>query len=130
MPDKTVFRDSNGQAVQRVLTATVGEHQLASDGVWAGINVESGDSGDVRAWVVDDGIYQWYVPDTLTVNDGDVVYLAIADITGNIPNDTAYSTSAGAGKIPLFKALEDKVTANGAGNHYATGKSLLNQQGG
>ena len=130
MADKTVFRDSDGHAVQRTLTATVGEHQLACDGVWAGINVEGGDSGDLRAWIVDDGIYQWYVPDALSVSDGDIVYLEIADITGNIPDDTAYSTSSGAGKIPLFKALEAKVTAGGSGNHYVTGKSLLNQQGG
>ena len=126
---KTVHRDGNAHSIQRTLDGTVSAMQVVSDGVWAGINVESGDSGELRAWSIDGGIYQFYVPDGLSVNDGDIVYLELADITGNIPDDTAYSTTAGAGKIALFKALEDKVTANGSGDHYVTGKSMLHLQG-
>jgi hypothetical protein len=128
MADKTVVLDHYGDAVERTLIGTA-VNQLVTDGVWAGITLESGDSGDTRAWEIKDSFYQWYVPDSLTVNDGDVVYLEIADHTAGIPDDTAYSTSAGAGKIELFKAHGAKVTANGSGNHYVIGKSLLNRQG-
>lgn len=129
MADKTVFKDSGGAAVDRTLLGTA-LRQLVTDGEWAGINQESGDSGDTRAWEIADNIYQWYVPDGLTVNDGDVVYLELADHTAGIPDDTAYSTSSGAGKIALFKANGAKVTANGSGNHYVIGRSLLHMQGG
>src|SRR5687767_3024837 len=128
MADKTVVLDSYGDAVERTLLGTA-VNQLVTDGEWAGILLESGDSGEVRAWEIKDSIYQWYVPDGLTVNDGDTVYLELADHTAGIPDDTAYSTSTGAGKIPLFKALGAKVTANGSGNHYVIGKSLLHTQG-
>jgi len=129
MADKTVFKDSYGAALERTLLGTA-LRQLVTDGIWAGINQESGDSGDVRAWEIEDNIYQWYVPDGLTVADGAIVYLELADHTGGIPDDTAYSTSAGAGKIALCKAIGAKVTANGAGNHYVIGHSLLHMQGG
>jgi hypothetical protein len=128
MADKTVVLDSYGDAVERTLLGTA-VNQLVTDGEWAGILLESGDSGEVRAWEIKDSIYQWYVPDGLTVNDGDTVYLELADHTAGIPADTAYSTSSGAGKIPLCKALGAKVTANGSGNHYVIGKSLLHTQG-
>ena len=130
MADKTAHYESEGLAIQRILVGSVAGVQLVSDGLWAGINNEAGVSGDLRAWSIDGGIYQFYVPDSLSVNDGDIVYLELADITGNIPEDTAYSITPGAGKIALFKALENKVTANGAGKHYVTGKSLLHMQGG
>jgi hypothetical protein len=130
MADKTVFYNSGGDAVNRTILGDVLDQQLVTDGIWAGITHEEGESGDVRALSVDGGVYQWYVPDGLTVNDGDTVYLEIADHTAGIPDDTAYSTSSGVGKIALFKALEAKVTTNGAGNHYVTGKSLLFMQGG
>jgi hypothetical protein len=129
MADKTVFKDSYGAAVQRTLLGTA-VRQLVTDGLWAGINQESGDSGDTTAWEIEDAIYQWYAPDSLTVNDGDTVYLDLADHTGGIPDDTAYSTSSGAGKIALCKAIGGKVTANGSGNHYVIGRSLLHMQGG
>jgi hypothetical protein len=130
MADKTTFRSSGGNAVNRAVLGDVLDQQLVTDGEWAGIASEEGESGDVLALTVDDSIYQWYVPDGLTVNDGDTVYLEIADHTAGIPDDTAYSTSSGAGKIALFKALEAKVTSRGTGNHYVTGKSLLFMQGG
>jgi len=129
MADKTVFKDSYGAAIERTLLGTA-LRQLVTDGKWAGINQESGDSGDVTAWEIEDNFYQWYVPDALTVNDGDIVYLTLATHTAGIPDDAAYTTSAGAGKIALFKADGAKVTANGAGNHYVIGRSLLHMQGG
>lgn len=126
---KTLHRDSDGNSVNRTLLGTAVD-QLVTDGIWAGILHESGNSGEVRAWTVDDGIYQWYVPDALTVNDGDIVYLTLATHTAGVPQDAAYTTSAGAGKIALFKSIGAKVTANGAGDHYCFGKSLLHMQGG
>jgi hypothetical protein len=130
MADKTVFRDSDGNAIERTLLGDALDQQLVTDGVWAGINVEERESGNVTAWSVDDGIYQWYVPDGLAVSDGAIVYLELADHTSGIPDDTAYSTSSGVGKIALFKALAAKDTSRGTGKHFVVGKSLLFMQGG
>ena len=130
MADKTVVTESYSEAIDRALLGDVSASQLVTDGKWAGVLMEDGLSGETRAWEIAPRVYQWYVPDALTVNDGDTVYLEIADHTAGIPDDTAYSTSSGSGKIALFKALAAKVTANDAGNHYVVGLSLLHMQGG
>lgn len=124
----TLYHESDGQSVQVDLTATVVHHQVAYADAWLGITEERGESGDAIAMTVDDREYQWPVPDGLTVNKGDTVYITVATVTGHTPDDAAYGTSAGAGKVKLFKATAAKDTSLGSGNHFVTGKSLLHLQ--
>ena len=130
MVDKTVVLDSDGYSFKKTLSASVNGNELVVVGGAAGIPFEDGLSGDTVALRADDAIYQWYVPDGLAVAEGDTVYLEIADVSGHIPDDTAYSTTAGAGKIALFFALAAKDSSRGSGNHYVVGRSLLHIQGG
>lgn len=118
-----------GLSINRELEHTVGLKQVVSDGNFVGINMKSGDSGDLVAWLIDDSIIQVYVPDSLSASEGDTVFIDTAQLTGHIPDDGAYSTSSGAGKIALVKLLEDKNTSGGSGAHYVKGVSLLHTQG-
>ena len=120
--------ESDGKAVNVDLTATVVYHQVAVVEAWVGITEEAGDSGDTIAMTVDEREYQWPVPDGLTVNKGDIIYVDTADLTGHTPDSTAYGTSSGAGKIKLCKATAAKDTSLDSGSHFVTGKSLLHMQ--
>ena len=106
------FFESDGKAVNVDLLYTVKKGQVAVVDSWAGITGESGDSGDTIALIADDREYQFYVPSSLSVSKGDIVYLEVADVTGHTPDDTAYSTSAGSGKVAFFKATRDKTAQN------------------
>lgn len=105
--EKTYF-ESDGKAVNVTLTATVAKGALAVVDGWVGIAGSSGDSGDEIALIADDREYQFLVPAGLAVNKGDIVYITVATVTGHYPDDEAYTTSAGAGKVALFKATADK----------------------
>lgn len=113
---KLVYKESDGQGVQVDLTYTVVAQQLAVVEGWTGVTVEAGDSGDTIALDVAMVERQWEVPTALAVAKGDIVYLEVADLTGHTPDDTAYSKTAGAGKIALFKA-----TSAQDGNDVVTG---------
>ena len=102
------FFESDGKAVNVDLLYTVGKGEVAVVDGWSGITGQSGDSGDEIALIADNREYQFEVPSTLDVSKGDIVYLEVADVTGHTPDSTACSTSAGGGKVALFKATADK----------------------
>lgn len=104
--------ESDGKAVNVTLTNTVAKGAVAVVQGWVGITGQSGDSGDTIALVADDREYQFKVPEGLTVNKGDIVYITVATITGHYPDDEAYTTSAGTGKVALFKASAAKDANN------------------
>lgn len=109
---KSTHFDNAGRAVNVDLLYSVEAEQVAYVDGFLGITNNSGDSGDTIALTVDSQAYQFTVPSTLSVVKGNTVYVTIADLTGHIPDDTAYSTTAGVGKVALFKALEDKDVNN------------------
>ncbi len=110
---KNVYKESDGKAVNVDLLYSVEALQIAVVDGWAGITMESGDSGDTIALDIQSGVERQYeVPSTLDVAKGDIVYLEVADVTGHTPDSTAYSTSAGAGKIALMKATAAKDANN------------------
>ena len=113
---KSTYLDNGGSAVNVDLRYTVEAEQVAYVDGFLGITVRSGDSGDTIALTTDHQAYQFTVPSTLSVSKGQTVYVDVTDLTGHIPDDTAYSTSSGANKVALFKALENKDA-----NHCVTG---------
>lgn len=104
--------DNDGKAVTVSLSYTVAKGRVAYVEGWLGISAGSGDSGDSIALTVDNRGYQFQVPSGLSVSKGDTVYITVATLTGHYPDDAAFTTSAGAGKIKLFKAIEDKDANN------------------
>jgi hypothetical protein len=112
MSGENTHFESDGKAVDVTLSYTVPKGQVAVVESWLGIAGSSGDSGDEIALIVDDREYQFTVPAGLAVAKGAIVYVTVADLTGHIPDDTAYGTSAGAGKIAFFKATAAKDANN------------------
>jgi len=106
------YLESDGKAVHVNLLYTVSVHELLVVEGWVGIAGEDGVSGDMIALSVDDREYQFTVPSGLAVAKGAIVYLEVADLTGHKPDDTAYTTTAGAGKVALFKATAAKDVNN------------------
>lgn len=103
------YFESDGKAVNVTLNAgdVVKGAVIYVDG-WLGIAGEDADSGETLALIADDREYQFEVPTGLSVSKGDIVYITVATVTGHYPDDEAYTTSAGAGKIAFFKATADK----------------------
>lgn len=106
------FFESDGKAVNVALTATVVSSQVAVIEGWLGITSNSGVSGDTIALNIDQREYQLEVPAALAVAKGATVYITIATITGHTPQDAAYTTVAGAGKVALLKATQAKDANN------------------
>lgn len=106
------FFESDGEAVNVTLTATVAKGAVIVVDSWVGLAGEDGVSGDVIALIADDREYQFVVPAGLAVAKGAIVYITVATVTGHYPDDEAYTTSAGAGKVALFKATAAKDANN------------------
>lgn len=106
------FLESDGKAVNVLVTAKVAKDSLIVAEGWLGIAGGDAASGESVALIVDDREYQFKVPAGLSVSKGDIVYITVATITGHYPDDEAYTTSAGAGNIALFKATADKDANN------------------
>ncbi len=108
---KTPF-ESDGKAVNVGLLYTVAKGQpIVAEG-WLGLAGGDGDSGDTIALVADNREYQFLVPSGLSVSKGAIVYITVATITGHYPDDEAYTTSAGSGKVAFFKATAAKDSNN------------------
>jgi hypothetical protein len=108
MAGEATHFDNDGKSVQVTLSYTVLKDYVAVVEGWLGIAGGSGDSGDMISLATDDRAYQFTVPTALAVEKGDIVYIEVADLTGHYPDDSAYSKTAGAGKVAFFKAQDDQ----------------------
>lgn len=113
------FFESDGKAVNVSLLYTVNKDSVIYAEGWLGIAGEDGVSGETIALVADNRERQFKVPSGLSVAKGATVYITVATVTGHYPDDEAYTTSAGAGKVAFFKA-----TAAKDGNNVVTGVML------
>lgn len=100
--------ESDGQSVQLTLSYTVAAKQVAVINGWVGVTETAGESGDEVAVSVQQCERQFTIPSSLDPAIGSIVYIEIADLTGHTPDDTAYSTTAGAGKVAFFKTTSAK----------------------
>lgn len=112
MATNDTFFESDGNAVNVTLSAAVVKGQVAVVEGWVGIAGESGASGETIALVCDDREYQFIVPAGLAVSKGAIVYLTLATVTGNTPQDAAYVLAPAAGTVALFKATAAKSANN------------------
>lgn len=106
------YKESDGKAVTVTLEYTVNNYQVAVVENWLGVTMASGDSGDMVALQTAIEERQFVVPADLDVAKGDTVYITLATVTGHTPDDEAYTKTAGAGKVALFKATSDQDESN------------------
>lgn len=112
MAGENTYLESDGKSVEVDLLYDVEKGQLVVVDGWLGIANASGNSGSPITLSVDGREYQLTVPAALNVAKGDVIFVELADVTGHKPDDSAYSKSAGAGKVAAFKATMDQNTDN------------------
>lgn len=104
--------ESGGQAVNVVADADISAGQIAYADGWLGIAGSDAESGDDVALDISRREFQIQIPTSLSVTKGDTVYIDVADLTGNTPDDSAYSTSSGGTKVAAYKATSDHWTYN------------------
>src|SRR5579862_4937607 len=108
MSGQNTYLESDGKSVSVTLSATVSKNQVAYVEGFLGISNLDGDSGDVISLSVDRREYQFTVPSTLSVAKAATVYVDVTDLTGHIPDETAYYTATGSNRVALFKATTAK----------------------
>jgi hypothetical protein len=106
------YFESDGKAVNVALLYTVAKGAVIYAESWLGLAGEDGLSGETIALVADDREYQFVVPAGLSVAKGAIVYITVATVTGHYPDDEAYTTTAGSGKVAFFKATAAKDSNN------------------
>ena len=104
--------ESDGKAVDVDLLYTVAKGQVLYVDGFLGVAAGDAESGESVALSVDQREYQFTVPANLTVNKGDIVYIDPSDLTGHVPDDAGYATTAAQGLLALFKATSDKDANN------------------
>lgn len=109
---KQTYKESDAKGIAVTLSHTVVANQVAYVEGFLGVTEKSGDSGDSIGMSIDHAQYQFTVPSTLDVDKGNTVYIDITDLTGHVPDSTAYSTTPGSNKVALFKATSDKDANN------------------
>lgn len=102
------YKESDGRAVTVLLTSTVAKGQVAYAETWLGVANDDGDSDDYISLSIAHEEYQFTVPTALDVSKGDKVYVDQADLTGHIPDSTAYTKTADGTKLLLFIATSDQ----------------------
>lgn len=103
---------TDGKSVDVRLSATVESHDVVYAEGWLGIAATGGDSDDYIALLIDEREYIFDVGSNLPVNKGDIVYVDPTSLEGNQPALAGYTTTAGGGVIPLFKATTSKRVDN------------------
>lgn len=104
--------DADGGAADVTVTSTVNAGQLAYVEGWLGIAGSDAESGDQLALDITKRAFQLQIPTSLNVVKGDTIYIDITDLTGHIPDSTAYYTASGANRVAAFKALSDHWAYN------------------
>lgn len=117
--------DGDGKAVNVTLTNgdVVKDAVIVVQG-FLGIAGEDALSGETLALITDDRSYHVKVPAGLTATKGMILYITIATITGHYPDDEAYTTTAGAGKIAFMKITESKDANNVIVGHMLAHNAL------
>lgn len=110
---ETFFKETDGKSVDVTIDYTIsGERPILVDN-WVGLPSQSGDSGDTIALVCDGGVYQWQAPSGLSLSVGNIVYVDISETgSANEVPDSAFTTTATADTLPLFKVLTEKNASN------------------
>lgn len=110
---ENTYFDNDAKSVPVSISYTVAKGDVTYADGWLGIANGDGVSGDTITLSIDGRAYQFSVPAGLSVAKGAIVYMDTAQVSGtHKPPDAAYGTSSGAGKIPLFKAMEAKDSNN------------------
>lgn len=107
----TTYFLSDGLSVDVKLQGTTPVNAIAFADGWVGITAAGGNSGDSVSLYVEHREFRFDVG-SLVILKGQTCYIDTSQMTGSQPTLAGYSTSAGAGKLALFKATTNKDASN------------------
>lgn len=117
MSTHNAVRLNTGKAADVTITSAVETGDIFVADGFAGINPRDAESGDTVAMNIEVAQFDVLLPASLSLTKGDSIWLNTADVTGHIPNDTAWGTSdGGAGWILYGRALTDQNSTTGQVN--------------
>lgn len=88
------------------LSSPVSEGDVAYVDGKLGITSAAGDAGDTIELIIDHAEHLFRIPDGLEGKENDLVYIDITDLTGHVPNESAYYTSEGGNRIALVRVTK------------------------
>ncbi len=94
------------------LTSAAGERVVAYVDGELGLTAAAGDGGDTVDLIIDHQEYSFSVPAWLAVSKEDIVLVDVTDLSGHLPNDSAYSMEAGTNRVALCRAVKGKDANN------------------
>lgn len=103
-----VHVESHGRGMAVALTATITAERLIYAEGWFGIAEQAGDSGETVGLNIDRQELQIELPAAFAGVKGDSVYIDTAQVTNHVPDDAAYSKTAGAGKRFVGRLTSDQ----------------------
>jgi len=95
------------------LSAPVDEGVVAVVDGKLGITAAAGDAGDTIELIIDHSEYPFRIPADMDVSKDEVVYVDVTDLDGHLPNESAYSKSAGANRVALLRVVQCKDGVSG-----------------
>jgi hypothetical protein len=108
------LRRRDGHVVDLVLDAgDVSTGDIVVVDGWLGIVPRDAESGDTIALNVENAEFDMILPTSLSAVIGTEIYVTVADVTGHLVDDSAYSTSSGGGKRKLGRCVTDQDGTTG-----------------
>lgn len=109
----SAIRYSNGNTVEVDVTSSVAEGDLAFVQGWLGFVPRAQVSGETTALNIEDAEFDVILPTSLNLSKGDEVWVDTTDLTGHIPDSTAYATSDGGSDTKLGRCVTDQDGVTG-----------------
>lgn len=106
-------RRTDGNSVDVTVTSTVAEGDLAFVENWMGVVPRAAESGETVALNIENAEFDVILPTSLSLSKGDEVHVDVTDLTGHIPDSTAYATSSGADTRYLGRCKTDQDGTTG-----------------
>jgi len=104
---------NTGLSVEIEVTSDIATGELAYVDGFLGFNVRAIESGESGVLDIEPSQWDILLPTALNLSKGNRIYVDVTDLTGHIPDDTAFSTSAGGSKKLWALAMTDQDGTTG-----------------
>lgn len=106
-------RIANGNSIDVTISSAVAEGDLAFIEGWLGFVPRASSSGESVALNIEYAEFDMILPTGLSLSKGDEVWVDTTDLTGHIPDDTAYGSSNGGSDTKLGRCVIDQDGTTG-----------------
>jgi predicted RecA/RadA family phage recombinase len=108
-----MLRRKDGRSVDVTVTSSVVTGDLAFVENWLGVVPRDADSGESIALNIENCEYDMILPTALNLSKGDEVHVTITDLTGHIPDDSAYEAASATDTRYLGRCTTDQNGTTG-----------------